>query len=103
MQEVAAQGVAAPEEVGEVACGDVGDGPVHETPVHDDGLRRKDPVLSCFCSLFVTGLGQMINGQIGKGIMLFSGCYLLGGGMFVAGVLANANYIRNHRSCLPSG
>ena len=37
----------------------------------------KSPFLAAILSLFIVGIGQMYNGQIGKGILMMIGCVLL--------------------------
>ncbi len=44
---------------------------------------RKDPALSCTMSLLVPGLGQLYNGQTGKGIMFMAASY---GGLAVGAI-----------------
>jgi TM2 domain-containing membrane protein YozV len=41
------------------------------------GRVRKDPTLAAVLSLLIVGLGQLYNGQVGKGIVMFIGCVLL--------------------------
>jgi TM2 domain-containing membrane protein YozV len=37
----------------------------------------KSPFLAAILSLFIVGVGQMYNGEVGKGILMFIGCILL--------------------------
>jgi TM2 domain-containing membrane protein YozV len=41
-------------------------------------FMQKNPGLAAVLSFFVTGLGQIYNGQIGKGIALFAGAVVSG-------------------------
>ena len=38
---------------------------------------RKNPTLAAILSLLIVGLGQIYNGQAGKGIVMFIACVLL--------------------------
>jgi len=41
---------------------------------------RKNPTVSLICSLLLPGVGQMVNGETGKGILMLAGwivCWLL--------------------------
>ena len=40
-------------------------------------VRKKNPILAGILSFFVTGTGQMYNGEVGKGILLFLGSVVL--------------------------
>lgn len=37
----------------------------------------KSPFLAAVLSLFIVGVGQMYNGEVGKGVLMFFGCVLL--------------------------
>jgi len=45
--------------------------------VPPSGTPRKDPLVSAIVSLFIPGLGQIINGQVKKGVILLSGAIVL--------------------------
>ncbi len=50
--------------------------PAYPAPV----VARKHPTVSLLCSLFVPGVGQMVNGETGKGVLMLAGwivCWLL--------------------------
>ena len=40
-------------------------------------LNPKSPSLALLLSFFIVGLGQIYNGQLGKGILMFFGCIFL--------------------------
>ena len=44
--------------------------------VPPSGTPRKDPLVSAIVSLFIPGLGQIINGQVKKGIIFFVGYFV---------------------------
>jgi len=37
---------------------------------------KVEPTIACILSIFVTGLGQMLNGQLEKGLILLIGGYI---------------------------
>jgi len=50
---------------------------------------RKDPVLACILSVLVPGVGQIYNGQVGKGIGMMAGTY---GALLLAAVSVGDSY-----------
>ena len=48
--------------------------------------KKVDPAIACLLSLLLTGLGQMINGQLAKGLVILGGSVLISS--ITCGVLA---------------
>jgi len=57
------------------------------------GAPRKDPLISAIVSLFIPGLGQIINGQVKKGLIILVSWIILWAVLVV--ILLSGSFILN--------